>query len=161
MEDEIIVSNPGTKNGFKQKIHKYRVEFDKLKRTLKKAIDNYETKVNREVILCLNDRAGMDAKLLNQQTRIMHQNDKLTNATKVLYDTDKLSVEIIVGLDQQNKRAAGTQSKIKEISGRLGESDNIISRMMKRERITKVALSGVTMLILIGVMFIIYKNLSA
>jgi len=57
-------------------------------------------------------------------------------------------------------QATGTKSKVKTILNSIGESNTIISRMMKREKLVKFALSGIMTIILVAILFILYNKIS-
>ena len=159
MEAETLVWNANSRRPLQHKVRRYRIEFDQLKRNLHKAFDNYTTKKYNETLFSTKPKEE-SANLLKYNTRLSKQNEQLTDATKTLYESDKVSIEIINNLNQQNAQATGTKSKVKTILNSIGESNTIISRMMKREKLVKFALSGIVTIILVAILFILYNKIS-
>ena len=157
----MVIMSPEQKRELQPKVRKYRMEFDKLKRDFNRASEAFETKTEREKLISTElseDDKDYKARLLNQQDRLRVQNEQLANATKTMYETDKVSFDIVDGLRSQNILASKTRSKVKNIFNDLGESDTIVSRMLKREKLTKIALSGIMLVCILAVLFILYKK---
>ena len=141
MESGIIILSMEQRKNIQPKIRKYRMEFDQLKRSFHKANENFENQRNKEKLMGEVDEESKETetRLLNHQDKLRAQNDLLLNATKTIYETDKISFEIMDGLDRQNTVAGKARGKIKDIFTYLGDSNSIISRMLKREKLNKIA----------------------
>ena len=163
MENELVMIEAGQKRELQPRVRKYRMELDSIKRELSRAYENYVVQHSKEQLLGSlsegEEVKGSKAKLLNQQEKLRAQNDQLEGAKKAIIETDKVSFEIMDGLDQQNKVAAGTRGKVKEVFAYLGESNSVISRMLRREQLMKFVLAGVMIIVAVAVIYIIYKKL--
>ena len=98
---------------------------------------------------------GAGNKLL-QNDIVMRQNAALEGAIKVGYETGHVAIGIEQNLGDQNTRALNTRMKVQNIDGMLGESDSIISRMLKREKLNKLILTGLCVLLILAVIVILY-----
>ncbi len=45
------------------------------------------------------------------------------------------------------------------MAGMLGESDSVISRMLRRERLSKLVLWGLAVIVVLALLFILYAKL--
>lgn len=94
--------------------------------------------------------------MLSNEDRVRQQNNNLEGAKRVAYETQNVAQGIEMNLNDQNERAMGTHSNVRAMQGLLGESDNVISRMLKREKLNKLILAAVFGLLALGIIMIIY-----
>lgn len=100
-----------------------------------------------------------DANLLKHEDKMRKQNENLIGATKVIYEAQGVAQDIEINLGDQNTRAQKSQNEVRGMQSLLGESDSIITRMTRRENILKLVLSGIGVLIVMAVLFILYSKL--
>ena len=158
MEAEVAVVNPEIKFSIQPKVRKYRVDYEVLRRKYSKVHSNYLDQKTRNGLIeteTINDNKN----LLNHKNTVMQQNAALEGAIKIGYETGTIAMDIERDLGDQNIRAVKSQMKLKSIDGMLGESDTIITRMLRREKLNKLILSGLCVLMILGVIIILYFKL--
>lgn len=72
------------------------------------------------------------------------------------YETHGMAENIERDLNDQNQRSKSTRANLRTMHGLLGESDNILTRMLRRERLNKSILVIVAILLILGVLAILY-----
>jgi len=163
MESEIFNFEPSKKSEIQPKIRKYRIDFDALKREIKIQNDNFNLLKEKEILYGNSNEneetKSVKAKLLNTERKMREQNEKLEGAKRTIYETDKVSFEIMGNLESQNQQAAKTRGKVRDVTGNLSESDSIISRMLRREKITQIALAGITGIVILVLLIIAIKKI--
>ncbi len=169
METELILASPDEKKTLQPKVRQYSMQLKETKNEFTRASENYLLQQSKEMLMKgtsprtpteLEETKGTKAKLLTTyQEKVQAQNWQLENAKKTIYETDKVSIEIMDNLGNQNVRAAGTRSKVKEVFSYLGESNSVITRMLRREKLTKFALAGIMGIVVMALLFIVYKKI--
>jgi hypothetical protein len=159
MEIELAVLNNQAKGELQPRVRKYRSDFDNVRRQFMKSLQNYTQKMNRETLMGAQlDEINIEknGRLLNHQDMVSRQNAALEGAIRVGYEAGAVAGDIERDLRDQNMRATKTQGKVRSMQGLLGESDSILSRMLRREKCNKLLLTGVCVILLVAVFIILY-----
>jgi len=159
MEIELAVLNSQAKAELQPRIRKYRSDFDNVRRQFMKSLQNYKQKMDRETLMGaqLDDvNVEKNGRLLNHQDMVSKQNAALQGAIRVGYETGGVAGDIERDLRDQNMRAIKVQGKVRNMQGLLGESDSILTRMLRREKCNKLLLTGVCVILLVAVLIILY-----
>eukprot|EP00826_Nyctotherus_ovalis_P011108 TRINITY_DN128_c0_g1_i4.p1 TRINITY_DN128_c0_g1~~TRINITY_DN128_c0_g1_i4.p1 ORF type:complete len:165 (+),score=54.67 TRINITY_DN128_c0_g1_i4:308-802(+) len=159
MEIELAVLNSQAKSELQPRVRKYRSDFDTTRRQVAKSLQLHKQKVDRETLMGAHideGNAENNGRLLNHQEILARQNAALEGAIRVGYETGAVAVDIERDLKDQNVRAAKTQGKVRSMQGLLGDSDSIISRMLRREKLNKLILTALCVLLLVAVLVILY-----
>jgi len=80
----------------------------------------------------------------------------LEGVKRVAYETHGMANNIERDLNDQNIRSKATRANLRTMDGLIGESDSILTRMLRRERIHKSILIIVAILLVLGVIAILY-----
>ena len=163
MEIELAVLNSQTKTELQPRVRKYRSDFDSVRRQFLHLQQNYMQQRDKETLMGAQlDELGSNNnnKLLDHHNMIMQQNIALEGAIKVGYETGVVAVGIEQDLGDQNTRAINTRGKVRSIDGLLGESDSIITRMLRREKCNKLILTGICVFLILGIIIILYVKFS-
>ena len=158
----MVIMNQKQKAELQPRVHQNRMEFDKLKRTFHKLKDNYTSQQEREALLGahIEKKEENNSKALLKYKEITQkQNQALENAIRIGYETGEVAINIEQNLGDQNERLKKSRVKVKSIQGELRESDSILIRMLRREKINRLALSGVCVLLIIALMIVLYFKL--
>ena len=157
MEIELPIFDSKTRSRLQPKVRKYRIEFDTLKRKFSQLQDNYLQYKNQNKLM---GNQSYDRLPENDHVdRIMKQNAALEGAIRTGHETGDIAIDIERNLGDQNIRAKASREKVKRIQGELGESDSILSRMLRREKFNRLIISGICVLLLMVVVIILYFKL--
>ena len=163
MEVELAVLNAQTKAELQPRVRKYRSDFDNTRRQFMKIQDKYIQQKDRETLMGaqMEDPSGSahSSKLLGHQDVVMKQNAALEGAIRTGYEAGSVAIDIERNLGDQNARAMGTQAKVKGMQGMLTESDSVITRMMRREKLMRLVLSGICVIVVLALIIILYFKL--
>eukprot|EP00826_Nyctotherus_ovalis_P051424 TRINITY_DN6425_c0_g1_i1.p1 TRINITY_DN6425_c0_g1~~TRINITY_DN6425_c0_g1_i1.p1 ORF type:complete len:165 (+),score=48.80 TRINITY_DN6425_c0_g1_i1:392-886(+) len=162
MELELAACDGQTRMKLQPRVRKHRVEFDALKRKFMQLKENYQQQKTQKVLLGAQsyDRLPTDDDKIHSHTnRLMKQNEALEGAIRIGHETGNVAIDIERNLGDQNMRAKASREKVKRIQGMLGDSDSIVTRMLKRERLNKLILSGVCVLLVMALAIILYFKL--
>eukprot|EP01022_Parablepharisma_sp_SALTPOND_P034800 TRINITY_DN9305_c0_g1_i1.p4 TRINITY_DN9305_c0_g1~~TRINITY_DN9305_c0_g1_i1.p4 ORF type:complete len:176 (+),score=28.42 TRINITY_DN9305_c0_g1_i1:2121-2648(+) len=162
MEVELAVLNAQTKAELQPRVRKYRADYDNVRRQFMRLQEKYIQQKDKETLMGaqMEDPTGVHHnKLLNHQDMVMKQNFALEGAIRTGYEAGSVALDIERDLRDQNVRAVGSQGKLKNMQGMLGESDSIITRMLRREKLTKLALAGICAILVLALLIILYYKL--
>ena len=84
------------------------------------------------------------------------QNADLENAKKISYEAHDIAIDVEKHLNDQNVRAVHSQTNAQSIHGMLDESDSVIARMLRRERLNKLILALIVGALVIALIIILY-----
>lgn len=155
----MAVLNAQAKSELQPRVRKYRSDFDSTRRQVAKSLQLHRQKADRETLMGAQVEEGNvenGGRLLSHQEVVARQNAALEGAIRVGYETGAVANDIERDLKDQNVRAAKTQGKVRSMQGLLGDSDSIISRMLRREKLNKLILAGLCVLLLVAVLVILY-----
>jgi hypothetical protein len=115
-----------------------------------------------------NDMEELDSSTAssNQKKRLIEnealgvkQSSNLEKAKMMAIDMEHVSIGIMNGLNENNQKLAGANTKVGSLIGGLDESNNIMSRILKKENRNKLVIAGFSVLLTFAFIFIIYSKL--
>jgi len=84
------------------------------------------------------------------------QNNLLIKCKSTANQTLEMGNDIMQRMDINNKTIQSSNQKTQQITDELGFSNSIIGRMIRREMMNKIILTGIVSIIVIAILIIIY-----
>mmetsp|Transcript_32975 Transcript_32975/g.75962 ORF Transcript_32975/g.75962 Transcript_32975/m.75962 type:complete len:170 (-) Transcript_32975:555-1064(-) len=121
-----------------------------------------EAQVDRVSLLGLGENSGPDggdehrARLLASSDAVDDQNERLSNARRILADTEMTALEITDELGRNREKIRSAHSRVHEVSGLTNTARQVVQSMRRREVQQKIYLYAVALLLIGSVLYFMY-----
>ena len=127
-------------------------------------MENYVNKKRQEAFMIddLNDtshKKNQRQRLIDNEEMAWQQHQNLENAKRTVIQSEKISFDIMLNLDNQGNQLRGIRDNVFLMNDTVDHSDSLLNKMLKRAYRNKVIIFGFTALLVILFIIIIYFKL--
>lgn len=148
---------PEQKEKYMNIINGYKSELAKLETEFNSQIKN--KKSNRRIELQLNDSQEdnelNDLKSKNGET-MGRMNKNLENGYRIVLESEETGKNILSDLFSQREQVERSRDRLREVNSNLGKSSRIVGAMTRKLLQNKIILFGLSIFLVVFVLFIIY-----
>jgi len=87
---------------------------------------------------------------------LSRQNDTLTNARRVMAETEDVALEITEELGRNREKIQNARSKVQEVSGMTNTARRLVQSMSKRETQQKIMMYGLAFVLVGAIVVVVY-----
>lgn len=167
MELEIRDINSAKKRTSEQKekylniISSYKSELAKLENEFNRQVKLKQTngtKANFEIKLNESNRDEMELNELKQQNKesLLKMNNNLENGYRMVIESEETGKNILSDLFSQREQMQRARDRLREVNNNLGKSSRVVGAMARRALQNKLVLLGMSLLLVLIVIFVIY-----
>mmetsp|Transcript_14379 Transcript_14379/g.29599 ORF Transcript_14379/g.29599 Transcript_14379/m.29599 type:complete len:207 (+) Transcript_14379:232-852(+) len=129
--------------------------YKKSLQSLKSDFDAARNDADRSALLAGaggNDRG----RLLDVGSSLSRQNDTLTNARRIMSETEDVALEITEELGRNREKIQSARSKVQEVSGMTNTARRLVQSMSKRETQQRIMMYGLAVILLGAIIVVVY-----
>jgi hypothetical protein len=133
-----------------------------IKKQFQKSQDIYINKKSQDALFTMdhdNNKKLQKQRLIDNEEQAWEQHDALEDVKRKTRQIEGLSIEVMRDLEKQTGKMKSVDGKLEAAGQQLEESNNIITRMMRRENRNKTVIAVVGGLSIFAFLLIIYSKL--
>lgn len=135
----------------KDKCRSYKKSLQSLK------VDFEAARKDADRSMLLSGAGGADrGRLLDVGSNLERQNDTLSNARRVMAETEDVALEITEELGRNREKIQSARSKVLEVSGMTNTARRLVQSMSKRETQQKIMMYGLAFILLGAIIVVVY-----
>jgi hypothetical protein len=135
-----------------------------MKKRFYKIQENYVNKKSQEAFMVDDigdgyNRKNQKQRLIDNEEKAWEQHDSLERIKRTTVQTEKISFDIMLNLDQQGNQLKGIRENVLSMNTTVDHSDSLLNKMLKRQHRNKVMIYGLSAFLVILFILILYFKL--
>jgi hypothetical protein len=137
----------------------YSNEVDGLRKRINRIQENYTDKRAEEALVITSEVNHQNKKLIENEEMAWSQHHKLDGARRSVMEMDSIGLEVIKDLKNQTDQLKNIQDKNDSLMGTIDDSNNIMTRMFKREHRNKIIIIASLVLFVMIFLIVLFTKL--
>ncbi|GAB2209694.1 hypothetical protein Droror1_Dr00026915 [Drosera rotundifolia] len=165
MDLEARSLQPNVKAVLLAKLREYKSDLNNLKNEVKRVSSANPSQVARDELLesgmadALTVSADQRARLMQSTERLNKSSDRIREGRKTMLETEELGVSILQDLHLQRQSLLHAHNTLHGVDENIGRSKRILTSMSRRMSRNKWIIAGVTVVLVIAIILILYFKL--
>jgi len=135
-----------------------------MKKRFYKIQENYINKKSQEAFMIDEiadgyNRKNQKQRLVDNEEKAWEQYDSLERIKRTTIQTEKMSFDIMLNLDQQGNQLRGIRENVLSMNNTVDHSNSLLNQMLKRQHRNKIMVYALCAFLVILFIFIIYYKL--
>jgi hypothetical protein len=140
-------------------MRQYNNEVDGLKKKFFKIQDNYNKKKQEDNLVLGTDPNQQNHRLVENEEQAWNQHSKLEHAKRSVIEMDSIGLEVVRDLKHQTDKMRDIQNKNDSLIHVIDDSNNVLTRMMKRENRNKLIIISASILLVAVFTIILFTKI--
>lgn len=130
--------------------------YKKSLQSLRSDFESARASADRQMLLSGSVSGSDRGRLMDVGSSLSRQNDTLTNARRVMAETEDVALEITEELGRNREKIQNARSKVQEVSGMTNTARRLVQSMSKRETQQKIMMYGLAFVLVGAIVVVVY-----
>ncbi|KAE8727085.1 Vesicle transport v-SNARE 12 [Hibiscus syriacus] len=166
MDLEARSLQPSIKATLLAKLREYKNDLSNLKTDVKRVISTDPYQDDRDELLgsgradtMMDSAADQKGRLLMSTERLNQSTERIKESRKTMLETEELGVSILQDLHQQRQSLLNAHTTLHEVDDNISKSKKLLTSISRRMNRNKMIMWGVTGVLVLAILLILYFKL--
>ncbi|MFH4975464.1 hypothetical protein AB6A40_002173 [Gnathostoma spinigerum] len=143
------------------RVRSYRSDKKQLDSELQKAIQRLRESSERSELMAFDNEISVDQQdqLIENTERLERTSRRLQDTYRMVVETEQIGADVLGDLSSQRETMTRARDRMREADSNLSRSNKVLSQMIRRVIQNRLILLIVAVLLMLSLIFIIYKSL--